>query len=154
MRDCPAFRQWQLGPANRGSSGSLAINDFSGTEAPTRRAIYRFFRAAGDAALDLVTLGLADQWGMREHTLDQDSWATAVAVARILLENYLERPQESVKPPRLLDGHDIMRAYGIQPGPTVGQLLEAIREAQAIGEVTDRETGLAFGRRWLEGRHS
>ena len=123
-------------------------------EAPTRRAIYRFFRAAGDAALDLVTLGLADQWGMREHTLDQDSWATAVAVARILLENYLERPQESVKPPRLLDGHDIMRAYGIQPGPTVGQLLEAIREAQAIGEVTDRETGLAFGRRWLEGRHS
>ena len=33
MRDCPAFCQRQLGPANRGSSGSLAINDFSGAEA-------------------------------------------------------------------------------------------------------------------------
>ena len=33
MRDCPAFCQRQLGPANRGNSGSLAINDFSGAEA-------------------------------------------------------------------------------------------------------------------------
>ncbi|MHC2434518.1 hypothetical protein ACVMB0_001893 [Bradyrhizobium sp. USDA 4451] len=32
MRDCPAFSQWQLGAANRGSSGSLAINDLSGAE--------------------------------------------------------------------------------------------------------------------------
>src|SRR5882724_8666350 len=32
MRDCRAFCQWQLGPANRGSSGSLAINDLSGVE--------------------------------------------------------------------------------------------------------------------------
>ena len=30
MRDCPSFCQWQLGPANRGSYGSLAISDFSG----------------------------------------------------------------------------------------------------------------------------
>ena len=123
-------------------------------EAPNRRAIYRFFRAAGDTGLDLVALGLADQWGMREHTLDQGSWEAAVEVARILLENYLERPHESVDPPRLLDGNDIMRAYGIQPGPAVGEVLEAIREAEAVGEVRDRETGLAFGRRWLEGRQS
>ncbi|MGY4221941.1 hypothetical protein ACVMFB_008440 [Bradyrhizobium sp. USDA 4522] len=33
MRDCLPIGQWQLGPANRGSSGSLAINDLSGTEA-------------------------------------------------------------------------------------------------------------------------
>ncbi len=29
---CPAFGQWQLDPANRGSSGSPAINDLSGAE--------------------------------------------------------------------------------------------------------------------------
>ncbi len=123
-------------------------------EPPSRRAIYRFFRAAGDAGLDLVVLGLADQWGTREHTLDQESWNAALEVARILLENYLERPQESVEPPRLLDGNDIMREYGIQPGRTVGELLEAIREAQATGQVIDRETALRFGRDWLDGRNS
>ncbi len=121
-------------------------------EPPTRRAIYRYFRAAGDTGLDLVLLGLADQWGMREHTLDEASWGAALEVARLLLENFLERPEESVEPPRLLDGNDIMRHYGIQAGPAVGELLEAIREAQATGQVTDRETALQFGRDWLEGR--
>lgn len=38
MRDCPPFGQWQLGPADRGSSGSLAINDLSGTDAEPRHA--------------------------------------------------------------------------------------------------------------------
>jgi len=33
MRDCPAFGRWQPDPANRGSSGSLAINNLSGAEA-------------------------------------------------------------------------------------------------------------------------
>jgi hypothetical protein len=33
MRDCPAFWQWRLDPANRGSFGSLAINDLSGADA-------------------------------------------------------------------------------------------------------------------------
>src|SRR5918992_779414 len=36
MRDCPAFREWQLDPANRGSCGSLAINGLSGAEAQSR----------------------------------------------------------------------------------------------------------------------
>ncbi len=37
MRDCLPFGQWQLGPANRGSSGSLAINDLSGVEPQSGR---------------------------------------------------------------------------------------------------------------------
>ncbi len=119
---------------------------------PTRRAIYRFFRAAEGGGLDLVILGLADQWGMREQTLDQESWSAALSVARILLENYLERPQECIEPPRLLDGNDVMRAYGLQAGPTVGALLDAIREAQAAGEVSDRASAVQFGRDWLDGR--
>ncbi len=123
-------------------------------EAPSRRSIYRYFRAAGDTGLDLIALGLADHWGMMEQTLDQGTWDAATEVARALLENCLERPEESVTPPRLLDGNDIMREYGIESGPTVGELLEAIREAQAAGEVRDRATALAFGREWLHGKES
>src|SRR4051812_42610857 len=37
MRDCPTFGQWQLDPANRGSSGSLAINDLSGVKPQSRQ---------------------------------------------------------------------------------------------------------------------
>lgn len=131
---------------------SLVDRRLAEGELPSRRAIYRFFRAAGDPGMDLVVLGLADQWGMREHTLDQVSWEAALDVARLLLENALEKPMESIEPPRLLDGTDVMREFGIPPGPSVGGVLEAIREAQAAGEVQDREAALEFGRRWLEGR--
>jgi poly(A) polymerase len=78
---------------------------------PSRKAIYRFFRDAGGAGVDLVLLGLADLRGTRGPTLTQDSWAAALDVARLLLENYWERPTETVAPPRLLDGNDLMREH-------------------------------------------
>ncbi len=51
-----------------------------------------------------------------------------------------------------MDGNDVMQAYGIPPGPEVGAVLEAIREAQAAGEVADRPSALQFGRAWLASR--
>lgn len=40
-----------------------------------------------------------------------------------------------------------MQELGLAAGPQIGLLLEAIREAQAAGEVTDRESALALARR-------
>src|SRR5215216_5908013 len=59
---------------------------------PSRKAIYRFFRDAGKAGVDLVLLGLADLRGTQGPTLSQASWTAALDVARILLENYWEKP--------------------------------------------------------------
>ncbi|HEX6271315.1 MAG TPA: HD domain-containing protein [Anaerolineales bacterium] len=117
---------------------------------PSRKAIYRFFRDAGEAGVDFVLLGLADLRGTRGHTLTQETWTAALGVARILLENYWESPEETVAPPRLLDGNDIMHELNLKPGQIVGQLLEAIREAQATGKITSREEALDFARGQLK----
>ena len=119
-------------------------------EEPSRKAIYRFFRDAGEGGVDLVLLGLADLRGTRGHTLTQESWIAALDVARILLENYWEKPEETIAPPRLLNGLDVMNEYQLEAGPLVGQLLEAIREAQATAKVSTREGALAFGHDWLK----
>ena len=119
-------------------------------EEPSRKAIYRFFRDAGEGGVDLVLLGLADLRGTRAHTLTQESWTAALDVARILLENYWEKPEETVAPPRLINGLDVMNEYHLEAGPLIGQLLDAIREAQATGNVSTREEALAFGRGWLK----
>ncbi len=116
---------------------------------PSRKAIYRFFRDAGAGGVDLVLLGLADLRGMRGQTLTQEAWAAGLEVARIFLENYWEKPEETVAPPRLVDGRDVMNEYRLEQGPIVGQVLEAIREAQAAGKVSTREDALAFGLDWL-----
>lgn len=117
---------------------------------PSRKAIYRFFRDTGKAGLDLVLLGLADLRGMRGTALTQETWAAALDVARVLLENYWEKPQETVAPPRLLDGNELMSALGLEPGRIVGQLLEAIREGQATGKIENREQALDLAREQLK----
>ncbi|MBI1795062.1 MAG: HD domain-containing protein [Chloroflexi bacterium] len=121
-----------------------------GKKEPSRKAIYRFFRESGEGGVDLVLLGLADLRGTRGHTLNQETWAAALDVARILLENYWEKPQETVAPPRLVDGHDAIKEYNMKQGPLVGLLLEAIREAQAMGKVSTRAEAIEFGRAWVK----
>jgi len=117
---------------------------------PSRKAIYRFFRDAGEAGVDLVLLALADVRATRGHTLTQETWSAELDICRILLENYWEKPAETVAPLRLLNGNEVMTELNLTPGPLVGEVLEAIREAQATGKVSTREEALAFARVWLE----
>jgi tRNA nucleotidyltransferase/poly(A) polymerase len=119
---------------------------------PTRRAIYRFFRDAGGQGVELCLLALADARATYEQTLPQDLWAAYLDVCRLLLENWWERPQESVAPPRLIDGHDLIKELSMTPGPLIGQALEALREAQATGALpaeASKSEALEFVRDWL-----
>lgn len=118
---------------------------------PSRKAIYRFFRDSGLAGPDLVLLGLADLRGTQASELKQESWRAALDVARILLENYWEKPEESVSPPRLLDGNELIKELEIEPGPRLGRLIEALREAQATGKISTRNSALEYARSWLAG---
>ena len=43
-----------------------------------------------------------------------------------------------------------MQALNLEPGPEVGRLLELVREAQASGEVHDRESALALARERMQ----
>jgi hypothetical protein len=88
--------------------------------------------------------------GTKGNDLTQDTWTAYLDVARILLENYWERPEEVVNPPRLLDGNELMKELDLKPGKVVGHLLESIRENQAAGKITDREQALAFAREEAE----
>lgn len=112
-------------------------------EAPTRRALYRFYRDLGDAVPAVLLLALADAAASRGERLDDRPRHVAY------MNSLLVRSREEegiVDAPRLLTGRDIMQELGIPEGPRIGQLLEALREAQAAGEVTDRRAALAFVR--------
>jgi putative nucleotidyltransferase with HDIG domain len=108
-------------------------------EPPTRRAIFRFFRAAGAAGVDIALLSLADVLATYGQTLTPEIWNRQLEVVRDLLEAWWERKEESVSPPPLLTGHEIMTALQIGSGPAVGGYLEALREAQAVGQISSKE---------------
>lgn len=119
-------------------------------ELPSRRAIYRFYREYGKSGVDIVILSIADTLATYGATLPRDTWIFHLDVARALLEAWWEKPQESVRPPILLTGHDLMDHFGLQEGPQIGQLLEAVREAQAIGFVNSRSDALDLVRERLK----
>lgn len=50
-------------------------------------------------------------------------------------------------PPPLLNGNEIMRERKIAPGPEVGKIIEALREAQLTGKVKTKATALQFVKR-------
>ena len=60
----------------------------------SRRAVYRFFRDAGPAGVDICLLALADLRATYEETLPQETWAAALDVVRKMLENWFEKPAE------------------------------------------------------------
>jgi tRNA nucleotidyltransferase/poly(A) polymerase len=115
-------------------------------EAVTRRDVYRFFRNTGQAGLDLLLLFLADQWAAQEVSPDQDRWERDVEFAAALLRDYYERHTEVISPPKLISGDDLMEAFGLTEGPRLGELLEAVREAQAAGEIRTRQGALDYVR--------
>jgi poly(A) polymerase len=117
---------------------------------PTRRAIYRFFRDTGEAGIETLFLSLADHLATVGPRLNEAGWRRHVALTSYILEKRL-READVVAPPKLLKGEEVMAALGLPPGPLVGQLLEAVREAQAAGEISTREEALALARRLAAG---
>jgi len=112
----------------------------------TARAIFRFFRDLGDDGPACLLLWWADRMATRGPSSRLDQIDQQRARLEELLRAYFFKPEEAVKPPRLVDGHELMRAFGLAPGPRVGELLEAIQEAQAEGAVRTKEEALTFAR--------
>jgi tRNA nucleotidyltransferase (CCA-adding enzyme) len=117
--------------------------------APARRDAIRRARRDGPRLVARLARvrGRAGAYGILEGmpglTL---AWARALAgsgVARRHLDRHLRRGRRL---PALATGHDVT-ALGVPPGPAVGELLTALRTAQAAGQVRSRAGAL----RWLTG---
>ena len=111
---------------------------------PTARALHRFHTALGDAAVPLCFLFLADSLATAGSAALLPRWPAYVAhVGRILTWT----PQRSSAAPKLLDGHGIMAAAGIGPGPQVGVIQREIDERAALGEIVTAEQARQLARK-------
>ena len=113
--------------------------------APTKRAVYRYFRATGEAGIDCLFLSLADHLATVGPDVRWEGFRVHVAVVSHILHLRFTDPKV-IRPPKLIDGDDLMREFGLGPGPLLGELLEAVREAHAVGEVNTAEEALALAR--------
>jgi len=107
-------------------------------------AMHRFWYSCGEAGVDICLYTLASYLAEVKAAIDQDRWLDLVETVRVYLDAYYLQYDRIVQPPLLLDGKQIIKLTGITPGPQVGELLDALREAQAIGEVLSEEQAVHF----------
>ncbi len=115
----------------------------SPSELPSRRAIYRYFRDTGEAAIDTLFFSLADHLATRGPNLDMANWRQHAGIVDYVLSQR-SKQEGVVSPPKLINGHDLINIFNLSPGPELGQLLETVREAQASGEVSSKQEALSY----------
>ena len=115
------------------------------------RAVYRFFRDTGDAGVEVLLHALADNRATYAPDAKDEQWPRLVDLVSRMLGDYWERQAQRVAPVPLIGGSDLLREFDLQPGPQIGELLEAVREAQVSGEVHTREEAMALVRDRLSG---
>ena len=109
----------------------------------TARAIRRYFVDLGPTGIIVALISLADHLAMRGPQPLTECWSRHLATVRLLLTRYI-REREHILPPRLIQANELMQRFNLEPGPLVGQVLEAIAEQQAEGLLHSKEEAWWF----------
>ena len=112
------------------------------------RGARRFVHRLRPLLPDLLRLMLAD----REAARGRGASAAARRAYRERVGRVLAALDATPPAPALLDGRAVMAALDLAPGPEVGAILAAVAEAQALGEVVDRDGALAYAERVARAR--
>ena len=112
------------------------------------KAIHRFFRDLGEDAVGLLLVGLADHL---TYLTPREKKKRASAHERLTMRliNRYYRNREKILPPRLINGHDVMKAFGLPPSRFIGDMLTAVTDAQSEGKVKNKKDALKFLKSFL-----
>lgn len=113
------------------------------TSQATARARTRLLRRIGPDVIPSVLLCLADTRAALGPASSHTNAQTTQDQALRLIKDSLGQARETLSAPPLLSGHDLLE-MGLLPGPGLGRVLKALREAQDVGDITTRDEALRF----------
>lgn len=113
---------------------------------PTQKAINRFYRQVGVDVPELILLAYGDLGATRGQGLGDEARARLETRFDDLLSGYFLYIEEQARTPRFLTGADVMELLQIAPGPVVGELLEALDEAQTLKIINSKKEAERFAK--------
>lgn len=110
----------------------------------TDKAFMKFYRKMDGFVIDVIILAMADRLSARGEKITDEIVSKNINGLTKLLNDYLEL-RKDIKPlEKLLDGRDIMEILKIKQGPKLGEIINALKEAQISGNVTTKEEAINF----------
>ena len=110
----------------------------------TDKIMMRYLRKMQDYSIDCIILAMADRLSARGPDITdkivQNNIENLNKLLRFCIENY-----QSLKPlPKLLDGNDVIKILNIKPSPKLGEIIDALHEAQISGDIATVEDAINF----------
>ena len=110
----------------------------------TEKIMMRYVRKMEDNSIDAIILAQADRLSARGPEITDEIVERNIAYLNMLLKFYLEA-KETIKPlPKLLSGNDVMDILNIKPSKRLGEIMDALHEAQLSGDVLTKEHAIEF----------
>jgi poly(A) polymerase len=114
--------------------------------------LYRYFRDLGEVGIALLFHSVAD---VEAHSLSEERVRERreqiLRGIEEVLEAYYSNNSVVLKVPKVVDGHDIKRWFGVR-GPIIRELLEFVRELYVEGAVRTKEEARKYLESYLKER--
>lgn len=118
-------------------------------EEVTPRASFRYFRDTASEAVSTLLLSIADQRSTRGRLTTRQSRAQHERIVFGLIREYFRRKKQ--KPlVRLINGHDLIKKFKLEPSPRIGEILSEVDELQAIGRIKNKRQAMEVAGKMVE----
>jgi poly(A) polymerase len=114
----------------------------------SRAAVYRYLATTSPVEIEVTVLSVADRLATRGRNAER-AIELHLELARELMTAALAW-RASGPPKPAIRGNRLARELGIQPGPELGELMRALRQAAYTGEATTPDEAVAYARRLRE----
>jgi len=115
-----------------------------------RHQIYRYLNHTDPVSVDVTLLTVADRLAARgSSSIANDQMVAGhLELASEMVADALEW-RRTGPPAQFMPGNQLARELGIEPGPDLGRVIDALAEARYAGEVESASEAVEFARRFL-----
>lgn len=110
----------------------------------TEKSMMRFFRKMEDEVFDVIAIAHSDRLSALGPEITEDIVNKNINGLKTLTERFIELKNEMAPLPKLIDGNEIMQILNIKGGPQLGEIINALNEAQIAGDISTREDAIEF----------
>ncbi len=108
------------------------------------KVMMRYIRKMDECVIDNIVLAKADRLSARGEAVSDEMVDKNISALNKLCEYYLS-VKDTLEPlPILLDGNEVMKLLNLKPSKRLGEILNALHEAQLSGDITSKEQAVDF----------